>query len=266
MNGAIYYYSNTGNTKLACEFIAKSITVVNWECIDILKNEGGSVDSYDIVGFAASADFLSPSPIVKTFIKNIPLCNGKPAFVFNTFGNFNGATLRIMAELVSSRGFHLFAGHALHTPENIATMIQMGLANVQAPNEKEMKAFSHFINCLKDSAAALQEGIAVKKLNKFRIPLIQKFIPALPRSISKSQMSGKTVDTALCTKCNKCVMACPYGAIQIKEWPVFDLEKCQFCWRCYNLCPTKAIYTKKFRGVGHYPRPVDPLIDKLTVR
>lgn len=266
MNGAIFYYSNTGNTKLACEYIAKSVNNVSWQCLDILKIDGSDISNFEVIGFAASADYLSPSPIVKSFIRKIAVQKNKPAFVFNTFGNFNGATLRIMADLVASKGFHIVAGHALHTPENIATMILMGLANTQAPDEKEMKSFQCFINTLKNAAAELQNGTQVKGLKKFRIPFGERLIPALPRFISKMQMSGKKVDRGHCTKCKKCMVACPYGAIQFKEWPEFEQEKCQFCWRCYNLCPAKAIYTKKYRGVGHYPGPIDTLIQKLTVR
>jgi Fe-S-cluster-containing hydrogenase component 2 len=41
------------------------------------------------------------------------------------------------------------------------------------------------------------------------------------------------------------------------------MSKCYGCWSCYNHCPKKAIYTRKFRGVGHYPKPNDLLKEKL---
>lgn len=44
-----------------------------------------------------------------------------------------------------------------------------------------------------------------------------------------------------------------------------DHRACHGCWICYNDCPEKAIYTKKLRGVGHYPGPIDTLREKLRI-
>ena len=78
-------------------------------------------------------------------------------------------------------------------------------------------------------------------------------------------MGEKHVDEALCTECGICEKGCPYGAIHLDPKPVFNMHKCHGCWSCYNHCPEQAIYTKKFRGVGHYPRPIDALKEKLRV-
>lgn len=263
MNGVIFYYSNTGNTKLACQYIIRKLTAITWNLVDITRNDACSVDQFDIVGFAASADYFSPSPIFKTFVGNLPVLKNKPAFVFNTFGNFNGATLRIMAKLVSSRGFRVVTGHALHTPENIATMIMMGLANTQAPNDKELESFNSFIADLDRIVQSLQNDAPIAKLNRFSLPFADGIIPPLPRLMSKLQMGKKMVDSSICTKCKKCASICPYNAVSFTDRPVFDEKRCKYCWRCYNLCPTKAIYTKKFKGVGHYPEPIKNLVEKL---
>ncbi|HEX2956416.1 MAG TPA: 4Fe-4S dicluster domain-containing protein, partial [Chitinispirillaceae bacterium] len=128
-----------------------------------------------------------------------------------------------------------------------------------------LEAFNTFIGSLRSNISTLQRGTPVKEIERYHSPLAEKLMPTLPRIMSRMQMSGKTVDRALCTKCKKCISLCPYGAVQFTEWPEFEIDKCQSCWRCYNLCPSKAIYTKKYRGVGHYPGPIDTLIEKLTV-
>jgi len=76
-------------------------------------------------------------------------------------------------------------------------------------------------------------------------------------------MGEKFVDENLCTECGTCEKTCPYNAIMLNPKPVFDMTKCYGCWGCFNHCPTKAIYTKKFRGVGHYPKPSNQLKEKL---
>ena len=74
---------------------------------------------------------------------------------------------------------------------------------------------------------------------------------------------SKFVDESLCTECGICEKGCPYNAIILAPKPQFDMDKCYGCWRCYNKCPELAIYTKKFRGVGHYPKANDQFVTKL---
>ena len=88
-------------------------------------------------------------------------------------------------------------------------------------------------------------------------------LPAFSRTKARKDMGEKFVDESLCTECDTCRKLCPYGAIELEPKPVFDMAKCYGCWSCYNHCPTKAVYTKKFRGEGHYPGPLAQLKEKL---
>ena len=264
MKGIICCYSNTGNTKLACRYIAGRVGSMDFTVHDIIKDGPVDFTQYDLVGFAAFADFLRPSPLYMRYIRGIPLQQGKPAFAFNTFGNFNGATLAALGGAIRKRGFTLIGAHALHTPENIATMICMGIANEQAPNEKELAAFNRFIERLDQKVQRLN-GYGNGLPLSCRLPVFGRLIPGIPRFIAKSAMGPKFVDENLCTRCGVCVKVCPAGAVTMSDRPHFAEEKCEFCWSCYNHCPQKAIYTKKYRGRGHYPRPLDALAEKLRV-
>jgi ferredoxin/flavodoxin len=260
MKGIICYYSSTGNTRLACQYIARKSTAIEFALYDIVRDKGLDPATYDLVGFAAFADYIGPSRFFIDFVRGLPVQAGKPAFVFDTFGGFNGATLRVMAKTVASKGFTVAAGHALHTPENIPTMIMSGNANEQAPDAAELAAFDGFIALLDRMAAdAPKDGWPV-----YRPPLLDRLVPALPRTTARRQMGVKSVDPALCTRCGICFTACPYSAISMPDLPVFDQHKCYGCWACYNLCPAKAIYTRKYRGAGHYPGPIAPLLEKLA--
>jgi flavodoxin/NAD-dependent dihydropyrimidine dehydrogenase PreA subunit len=262
MRCLICYYSGSGNTKLACDYIAGKMKQVEFVFYNILENKIIDFSSYDIIGFAAFTDYWGPSPKFKSFVRLLPKCSGKPAFVFNTYGMFSGGTMGIMYRLVARRGFRIIAGHGLHMPENIPTMILMGMANEQAPNDKEMIAFKKFIGCLSESLSS-SESLAQTK--RFRPPLPDRFLLAMPRILAKSQMGPKFVDTQLCTKCRKCINVCPYGAISMTAFPKFDEKKCCACWACYNHCPTLSIYTKKYRGKGHYPAPIAAVREKMKM-
>ncbi len=262
MKGLICYFSGSGNTLLACRYIRDSISGVDFDLYDITSGNDVNYGNYDIIGFACYADFLGPSPLMRTFVKQVPFQSHKPSFVFNTYGNFNGPTLAILSRIVRSRGFNIVAGYALHMPENIPSMIMMGLANTQAPDEKELAGFKAFIDGLNGKIGKLKNGVTVPA---FIPELGERLLFAIPRFVAKIVMGKKMVDTERCIKCGICVKKCPYHAITINEYPVFDEKKCQSCWRCYNLCREKAIYTKKYRDVAHSPEPIADVRKKMEV-
>jgi ferredoxin len=142
-------------------------------------------------------------------------------------------------------------------------MIAGGRGNEQAPNEKELKAFKSFVSNL--------EGIGDRISQKKEVPEarisagIFSLLPTFSRTRSRDDMGTKYVDAELCKECHTCEKLCPYKAIKLDPKPVFDMGKCYGCWSCFNHCPNKAIYTSKYRGVGHYPRPIDRLKEKLAV-
>jgi ferredoxin/flavodoxin len=265
MKCLICYYSATGNTKLACDYIAANIPAIDCAFFNIASGSIPDIDEFTVIGFGCFADFLGPSTMFREFVEKLPAQKGKPAFAFNTFGNFNGRTLKIMVDGINRKGFQIFAAHALHMPENIPTMTTTFLANRQAPGKKELASFKKFVSLLHAQMSILtQDGTIARH---YRHSLFDYIMPTLPRKMGKKAMGNKSVDKALCTLCQLCVRICPRKAISMKNNTVqFDENACEACWACYNNCPAKAIYTKQFRGRGHYPKPLDILSEKLPLR
>ncbi len=261
IKGRIFYYSGTGNTRLACQYIAKKCRSVEFRLHDILSDGTPDLDSFGLVGFAAFADYLGPSKFISDFVRGLPKQQGKPAFVLSTFGAFNGATLRVMAREASRRGFSVCAGYSLHTPENHPPHVAAGQTRAHAPDAAELVSFDRFIAALDDAAA----NSAANSWPRYRPSLLERLVPALPRTTARNQMGPKSVDAALCTRCGICAKVCPYDAVTMPDLPAFDQSKCYGCWACYNRCPTKAIYTRNYRGIGHYPEPIEALKAKLRV-
>ena len=259
MKGIIYYYSNTGNTKLAIEYLAYQLTSVSFTLFDMTCQESIDPGGFDLVGFATYADFLSPPELFRRFVGKLPHQKNKPAFVFNSYGHFSAGTRAHLYKRVSRRGFTVIAAHTLHMPENYAPMICMDVKNVHAPDERQMQSFNSFISQL-DSL--LQSGPVSR--TPCSLPLHERLWPPFPRWLGKWQMGPKFIDTDKCTRCSLCARGCPYGAISIDDLPRFSESKCAACWRCYNRCPTQAIYTKKYRGRGHYPQPLPAVKEKLS--
>lgn len=55
-HGVICYYSSTGNTKLACQYIQKNLVDANVDLFDITNKEIPDLSHYDFVGFATFTD------------------------------------------------------------------------------------------------------------------------------------------------------------------------------------------------------------------
>jgi dihydroorotate dehydrogenase subfamily 1 len=57
-----------------------------------------------------------------------------------------------------------------------------------------------------------------------------------------------TRSTGLCTSCLNCLMACPYGAIEMGETsPIFIEEKCHGCGLCVSVCGNNAITQEYYK-------------------
>jgi NAD-dependent dihydropyrimidine dehydrogenase PreA subunit len=262
MRGAILYYSGTGNTALACQYMARRLSA-SFELIDTTLARDVDLDDVNMVGFATPTDFWGVPRGFESVIERLPSHDGKPAFVLNTFGAMSGKTLRVLAQAVSAKGFDVLGGHSLQMPENYPPMLSGNMAAVDEPSAKALAAFDSFIGEMDGHVAALRDDQRVAG-RAVRIGLLNSLFPRRSRSTARDNMGEKHVDASLCTECGRCRRDCPYQAIRLEPKPIFDMSACYGCWRCYNRCPSGAIYTDKFRGGPYYPGPSELLREKLT--
>ncbi len=263
MKGIILYYSGSGNTKLACQYLGKNLDNVEVELVDIIKTkEVPNFNEYDIVGFATFTDFFSIPFLFEQYLKNLPHQSKKLAFVLSTYGNMPGKAPFNMKKYLKARGFKVIAGHAFKTPESYPPAVVRGIGDQNNPSEEHLQNFNMFIEEINDNLKAPGDLVEAK---------ISKggfwgfLFGNSSRTMARKDMGEKFVDETLCNKCGTCEKGCPYNAIILDPKPKFDMEKCYGCWRCYNRCPQKAIYTKKVRGEGHYPKANEQLRKKLQV-
>jgi ferredoxin/flavodoxin len=262
LKGIICYYSGSGNTRLACQYVSRTLQNADFKLFNIVRDGVPDFSQYAIAGFATFTDFLDPPFLVQKFVESLPPVNAMPAFVLNTYGFINGKTQHTLARWAAAKGFSIIAGHSLHMPESYPPMVAGGRGNEQAPNPRELQAFNGFVSALDASCGLLLKGGKPVPAN-INSNWLWSMLPSFSRTRSRHDMSIKYVDKALCDECGICEKLCPYGALTMQPKPVFDQNKCYGCWSCYNHCPHKAIYTHKFRGRGHYPKPIQPVKDKL---
>ncbi|HEX9911397.1 MAG TPA: 4Fe-4S binding protein, partial [Desulfatiglandales bacterium] len=51
------------------------------------------------------------------------------------------------------------------------------------------------------------------------------------------------VEVDLCSGCKRCVRACPYGAVEMKEGKAKVQDRCTSCGACLQVCKEKALQT-----------------------
>ncbi|OQY38809.1 MAG: hypothetical protein B6226_03040, partial [Candidatus Cloacimonetes bacterium 4572_65] len=197
MKGIICYYSGSGNTKLAIEYLAKKIKATNFELFDITKGNIPNIQKYSIVGFATWADYGGAPQLMYNFINKIAKQKEKPAFLFNTFGFISGKIITDLAELVTYKGFSVISGFSLHTPENFPPLRKLRMTFDNYPKLSEIKTFDTYIETLNSQMEAISSG-KKPRIVKLYSSLIDSIFPKKPRTSAKKDFGIQNVNADLC--------------------------------------------------------------------
>lgn len=269
MKGLIFYFSGTGTTKLAVEYISSKIKHVDFDFHDMSSFDMPSIENYSVFGFATFAKMLYPPKYVEEFIQKIKIMEKRYAFVFNTYGSINGNTLKGLGDLVTAAGFTLIDAYALRTPESSPKMILSGITSENAPNEREFKKFHNFIKNLDAKIVSISKGKVIKpiSLKKSISGILLRNLSIKSKYINDNyvKIGEKYISNDKCIHCGKCQKVCPSHAIHLdNQFPRFDENKCDSCFICFNLCPSQAIFSDKYTS-GHYSKPNEKIAAKLSV-
>jgi ferredoxin len=261
----IVYCSTTGNTKLACEYLARRIPQVEFDLYDIRDLSSFLPERYTFVGFATYVDFFSIPKAFELALDRINAPPGKEAFILLSWAAFQGNGLNAMKKAVEDRGFKVMIGHALRTPENYPPMRKRGFTkDDEQPTEKDMNEYRQFIRDLGDMIVTkeLKGSVEPRKVSS---GFFNSFFRRKVRSDRQKNMGRKVHDKETCKKCGICLNSCAYGAISMNGYPVFDETKCHACFACYNNCPVKAITAEKFGSTDHqYRGPTEDLKKRMS--
>lgn len=265
MKVALVYYSATGNTKLACEYVKRCFQDIHMELIDFVGIMPSYIAEYDVVGFAFFTDSWQPPKILLEFIQRLPVMQNKYAFTFNTFGCISGKSAQTMSRALRNKGFQVVESFSLHAPESYPPMITSGRGYVDSPSPKEFRQFQKYIGRLHESLHKIANGEAVLS-RKPKLRLIDWLVPGNPNRFTRILFGTikMEIDSEVCVQCGLCVRYCPVKAISVFNKVRIDQEKCQQCWSCYNHCPNKAVIAGKYTGHGQYRKPIPIYQNKFS--
>jgi ferredoxin len=241
MEGKLFYFSATGNTRFVAERFRENFKRYGTELellnIENIENIDLTGCKYLIIGTPVhselnpriTTDFAARLPEVKSDIKCI---------VYSTQGANGTAATENIKRILVKKGYNVliqtcfrmannyYFGFGIErTEEEIAGYCRKVEEKVRLVTEKFFKNVP-----VKESALGIRMLMGKMVSNGF-----YKFLPKL---------SANLTSTSDCTRCGKCLRNCPKGNITFEEGRAVFHSQCIMCTRCIHLCPVNAIRYK----------------------
>ena len=248
----IVYFSGTGNSRFAAEYLAKQL---DDELLDagrrIKTGERDSIHSDRPWVFAAPIYAWRMVNVMAEYIRRTELTGSQDAYFVLTCGGEIGNAGKYAAQLCEEIGLSYKGVLEVVMPENYIAMFN-------APGEDESRTI------VANAKPVLEQGGELIRQGKnFPVPKVSLLDKLKSGPVNKGfyQFYVKAdafFATDSCTGCGICVEACPLNNIRLNDGkPVWD-KHCTHCMACICGCPTKAIeYGKRSRGKPRYQCPKD---------
>ncbi len=216
-----YYFSPTGGTRKAGEFLADGISE-NVNPINLGKEKGFSQADGEMAVVAAPVFGGRIPAFVAEKLKKVD-GGGKRAVTLAVYGvrAYEDALVELN-DAVSACGFQIIASAALVAQHSIVPAVGEG-----RPDEQDAAEIRGFAQKVLEKLETDPDGV-------FQVPGNRPYkqwggMPAAPVSLPT------------CKQCKKCVEICPTEAISVKEDAVeTDVEKCMLCMACTAICSERA--------------------------
>lgn len=250
----IYYYSATGNTHYAANFLGE---VLNETAVNILETVAFDKTEHEqeTLGIMFPIYCWGIPPVVKAFIESLENKISPDTYIWSicTCGDEAGTAMRTldkMFERKCNRKFNLLA--SLQMPN---TYVLLPGFDVDAPEVEKRK--------LDEAPGRLLQLCALIKSRKNGIyDVVQGSFPFL-RSMLFPVFEKWGINTGWwrvsqeCISCGKCAGICPARNItMIDGYPSWG-RNCFSCCACFHICPKKAIaYGKITKNKSQYICPL----------
>ena len=246
----IIYFSGTGNSRFAAEYLAKKL---GDEVLDagkqIKAGEKGIFSSQTPLIFAAPIYGWKLPHLFADYIRSARFSGNQKAYFVLTCGSDIGDAGKYAAKLCQEKGLTYQGVLEVVMPENYIAMFN-------APDREESVRIIEWAKPVLDSGAAciaaekpfpqpkkrIGDGLKSGIVNNLFYKL---FVKADPFYAKEN-----------CISCGKCVTACPLNNIRLTDGrPVWGKD-CTHCMACICGCPVEAIeYGKKSKGKPRYQCP-----------
>lgn len=246
----VVYFSGTGNSRYAAEFLAHRL---GEELMDagrrMKEGDVGELHSERPWVFVAPTYAWQLPHVFEDYLKSVPLSGSSEAWFVLTCGSEIGDAGSYAAALCKEKGLEYRGIQAIIMPENYIAMFDV-------PSEEECAAM------MEQAREALEETAALLAAGR---PFPERKVTVADRKrsgiVNKAfyRMFVKAKDfyaAEACTGCGYCVEACPLNNIRLENGKPVWGQDCTHCMACICGCPVEAIeYGKISRGKVRYQCP-----------
>ncbi len=253
----IFYFSGTGNSAWVAQCVSKGVGDTNLLFIPDVGTYEYTLALGEALGFVFPCYAWGVPVFVEEFVRKLNVRNVDYVYFVCTCGDDTGKTKEIFCKLMEQKGWKCSLGYSVQMPESYVNLPGFDVD----PKEKERRK----ISVAEEKLQYIVNDIAARRTDVFDTlpgrftwlkscvvrPFFNRFL-ITPRPFKTNGM---------CVACGKCVTACPYHNIELKECtpsgpssqlPVWS-DNCVGCMRCYHSCPAKAIEWGRFtKGKGQY--------------
>jgi len=235
MSTVIYYFTGSGNSLKIAKDIQNQLgdTKLVRICQENMENRDAS--DADRIGFVFPVHGRGLPQMVKQFVENLHVGQGKYVFAVANFGDYAALTFIQLNNLLAGKGLQLSAGFGVPMPGNKWFMYY--------PHPKQ--EFIDRIKAQPDITLRIAERIQRKDMVPFQAAVAKQqieeewyhnFSPNIDKDFWANQK---------CTGCGICAQICPTDDIKmIDNKPVWQ-KRCVSCLACLHWCPEAAIEYKQ---------------------
>jgi ferredoxin len=249
VNAIIVFFSVSGTARAVAEGIAEGLESRGVACAlhDLGDSPVPDLGGFEIVGVGSPVHYYRLSAPVEQALRSMGRLDGVASFAFVVHGTYRGKALNDARDALARAGAVDLGGFACHGVEHFPGYARVGYRfSVGHPNAEELDAAHAFGAAAAEAAAAIASGSPAPppSARDPRTPLLyaleraitlQRFVPAVYSHLFRA-------DPALCTRCARCVRACPKGNVHLRrgETPEWGRD-CIMCLACRDICPEGAV-------------------------
>ena len=252
----IFYFSGTGNTKWAAEYVS---SLTNEKLIfipDVLEGDCHfNVEVDERIGFCFPVHGWRPPFIVRDFIRRLRIDDaaGHYCYALATCGDDVGLTFEYLNKDLVEIGLQTDSVFSFIMPESYVGFPFMNVDKKEKRDAKKEKGVKE-LNLLAQDIVVRKKGLCI--INKSHWPIINSKVIG---SFFVEKMVKDTpfrVEENRCVKCGICADICPVDNIKgglgfEPEWLHNGL--CTTCFACYHHCPHHAIeFGNRTKNKGQY--------------
>ena len=248
----IIYFSGTGNSRFAAEFLAKQLG-------DELLDAGQRIKSGEQDELHSERPWVIAAPtyawrmanVMTNYLRSAKLRGSRDAYFVLTCGSEIGNAGKYLAAFCEEIGLHYCGVLQVVMPENYIAMFN-------APDEEEARSIvAKAKPILKQGGELIQAG---KPFPAPKVGLVDR-LKSGPVNEGFYKHYVKADDfyaTEACIGCGLCMSRCPLNNIRLLDSKPQWGKACTHCMACICGCPAEAIeYGRKSKGKPRYQCPKD---------